>query len=387
MKPFFLVAAMIVLPFALGVKPAKAAGTDVSFMLDSGFIGRPVHLDLFDGAAAIGWDAGAVTKPVTLHITRLPDAEGTTSIRVAFSDSSAITEGAWFNISLHTDSLAQGSLQELDGSLIVASSSAVVVQGVIGGSIPAAASFDVVASPTAIADPNAPTPISETGDVVTLTLDSGFVGRPVSLDLFDGTLKLAWDAKTLVAPTSIRIVRIQGGAGKDEREAGTGVRFAFADASAVSSNGTITVKQKADRVPLSTEHVSGLVNGSIEPASFAHENISYSFSAAATADATPLFQTGIMHTGMATWYRYKGCLCAASPDVPKGTKLKVSRQDDPTRFVVVIVNDYGPDRSKYPDRVIDLDRVAFAKIGNPRGGTLAVTVELADPVPALAKSD
>ena len=387
MQRFFFVTAMIVLPFALGVKPVQAAGNDVSFTLDSGFIGHGVHLDLFDGAAAIGWDTGTLTKPVTLHVTRLPDVQGAASIHVDFSDPSALAPTSTLNISLHTDTLTQGSLQELDGSTVIASSSAIVAQGLITGSVPAAASFDIVASPNVVANPDSPTPIAETGDAVTLTLDSGFVGRPASLDLFNGELTLAWDAKTLVAPTSIRIARLRGGAGKDEGEAGMGARFTFADANAISLSGTITVREKAFRVPTSTEHAVGLVNGAHQPASFANDSVSYSFSATTTANATPLFQTGIMHAGMATWYRYKGCLCAASPDVPKGTKLKVARQDDPAKFVMITVNDYGPDRSKYPKRVIDLDRVAFAKIGNPRGGTLAVTVELADPVIALAKSD
>jgi rare lipoprotein A (peptidoglycan hydrolase) len=70
--------------------------------------------------------------------------------------------------------------------------------------------------------------------------------------------------------------------------------------------------------------------------------------------------------------------------VPKGTKLKVSRQDDPSRFVIVTVNDYGPDRKKHPERAIDLDKVAFTKIGNPRGGVLAVTVEVVPPPPTVS---
>lgn len=375
MQRFFFVTAMIVLPFALGVKPAKAAGNDVSLTLDSGFLGHPVHLDLFDGAAAIGWESGAITKPVVLHVTRLPDVQGAAAIHVEFLDSSALAPTSTISVSLHTDSLTQGSLQELSAGFVVASSSAIVAQGNITGSVPAAESFDVVASPNLVAT-NDPLAITETGDVVTLTLDSGFVGHPVSLDLFDGEFTIAWDAKALIAPTSIRVARTRGGAGDEEAEAGMGARFTFTDASAISQNGIIKITQKAFRVPSSTEHVVGLVNGLHRPATFTDDSISYALSATTTAVVTPVFQTGIMHAGMATWYRYKNCLCAASPDVPKGTKLKVSRQDDPTKFVVITVNDFGPDRSRFPERVIDLDRVAFAKIGNPRGGTLAVNVEL-----------
>jgi len=87
----------------------------------------------------------------------------------------------------------------------------------------------------------------------------------------------------------------------------------------------------------------------------------------------------ILQTGTATWYKYKGGLFAASPDYPKGTKLKVTNigKDSPNKgkSVIVKINDYGPDRAVYPDRIIDLDKVAFKKIGNYRGGTIEVLVE------------
>lgn len=76
--------------------------------------------------------------------------------------------------------------------------------------------------------------------------------------------------------------------------------------------------------------------------------------------------------GIASWYRYRGCPCAASRDYPKGTKLRVVRADDPTRSVVVTVNDYGPEL--WTGRTIDLDLVAFQKLGSKGAGLLTVTV-------------
>ncbi len=69
-----------------------------------------------------------------------------------------------------------------------------------------------------------------------------------------------------------------------------------------------------------------------------------------------------MAIGDASWYGYKSCMCAASPDYPKGTKLKV-KDLDTEKEIVVEVNDYGPDRSIHPERVIDLDKIAFRKLG------------------------
>lgn len=78
--------------------------------------------------------------------------------------------------------------------------------------------------------------------------------------------------------------------------------------------------------------------------------------------------------GQATWYAYKGGNYAASPDYPKGTKLKVTNTDN-NKSVVVTVNDYGPDRRLYPQRAIDLDKVAFAKIASLSAGVINVKVE------------
>jgi len=89
-----------------------------------------------------------------------------------------------------------------------------------------------------------------------------------------------------------------------------------------------------------------------------------------------IFDEKTMEVGQASWYAYKGCDCAASPDYPKGTYLVVTRTDDPTRTVTVKVNDYGPERDVFPDRIIDLDKVAFAKIAGLGAGVIDVRVTL-----------
>lgn len=87
--------------------------------------------------------------------------------------------------------------------------------------------------------------------------------------------------------------------------------------------------------------------------------------------------------GKASWYKYKNGLFAASPDFPKGTKLRVINLDN-KKSVDVVVNDYGPDRIKHPERSIDLDAVAFARLAPLGQGTINVAVEkLADDTPVL----
>ncbi len=84
----------------------------------------------------------------------------------------------------------------------------------------------------------------------------------------------------------------------------------------------------------------------------------------------------IIEVGIASWYSYKNCDCAASPDYPKGTEVRVINIEEEDRpSVIVTINDYGPDRSIHPDRVIDLDIVAFNKIAKKWQGLVKVKVE------------
>ncbi len=82
----------------------------------------------------------------------------------------------------------------------------------------------------------------------------------------------------------------------------------------------------------------------------------------------------LLETGIASWYKYKNCHCAASPDYPKGTQLKVTNVAN-GKTVVVKVNDFGPDRAVHPDRIIDLDRSAFEHLASPSRGLIRVRVE------------
>lgn len=88
-----------------------------------------------------------------------------------------------------------------------------------------------------------------------------------------------------------------------------------------------------------------------------------------------IFEDVIPEVGKASWYGYKNCDCAASPDYPKGSYLVVTSVANPEKSVTVMVNDYGPDRSVHPDRVIDLDKVAFQKLAPLGAGIIDVVVK------------
>lgn len=83
---------------------------------------------------------------------------------------------------------------------------------------------------------------------------------------------------------------------------------------------------------------------------------------------------GVLSVGRASWYGYKGGNFAASPDFPKGSRLRVFNTAN-DKFVDVVINDFGPDRKIHPDRVLDLDKVAFSKLGKLSAGMIDIKVE------------
>jgi rare lipoprotein A (peptidoglycan hydrolase) len=80
--------------------------------------------------------------------------------------------------------------------------------------------------------------------------------------------------------------------------------------------------------------------------------------------------------GIASWYCPKWCekLAAAHPKYSKGTILKVTNLEN-KKSVIVIVNDFGPNKLIHPRRIIDLTKTAFQKIANFGQGTARVRVE------------
>lgn len=206
-------------------------------------------------------------------------------------------------------------------------------------------------------------------------LDWGFVGRPVSLDLNGGKTVIRWDAGDLVAPTilMVEIERIPTST-VDRIEMGNEVtHLTWTDPYHLSSRG-VEVRMANGCVPdawsscILMKQEGGVAwRAAADGRAYGHARV--------RLGSKPL---AYMRLGEASWYRYKECDCAASPDFPKGTYLLVTRVDKPERSVVVRVNDFGPERDKHPDRAIDLDYVAFEKLVSPRAGLITVTV---DPLP------
>lgn len=84
-----------------------------------------------------------------------------------------------------------------------------------------------------------------------------------------------------------------------------------------------------------------------------------------------LVKLGKSHTGGASWYAWTGTMAAANPWLPKGSYVKVTNLEN-GKSVIVVINDRGP---FVPGRIIDLDKVAFAKIASIGAGVINVKME------------
>jgi hypothetical protein len=84
-----------------------------------------------------------------------------------------------------------------------------------------------------------------------------------------------------------------------------------------------------------------------------------------------LIKTGKTHKGVASWYAWKGGLFAANPWLPMGSYVKVTNPNN-NKSVIVQINDRGPFGN---GRIIDLDKVAFARIAPIGAGVANIIME------------
>jgi rare lipoprotein A len=74
---------------------------------------------------------------------------------------------------------------------------------------------------------------------------------------------------------------------------------------------------------------------------------------------------------VASWYAFKGGMYAANPWLPMGSYVRVTNNEN-GKQIIVQINDRGPFGN---GRIIDLDKVAFAKIASLGAGVVNVKME------------
>lgn len=192
-------------------------------------------------------------------------------------------------------------------------------------------------------------------------LDAGFVGRPVSLDVFGGAVRVSWDAGDLNAPTMLMVER-------NTDTSTTTVQLTWADPYNLSSRG-VHVDVPSDCVADAKTTCTLLRKDGDQWAATTDGRV-YGFAMVQVQKDISTY----MKSGSASWYKYKNCRCAASPDFPKGTRVKVTSLLT-GKSSVVRINDWGPERDKFPDRVIDLDKLAFKEFAPTGAGLIRVSVQ------------
>ena len=214
---------------------------------------------------------------------------------------------------------------------------------------------------------------------VTLHIDEGFIGRPVTLDMFDGRVRLAWDSGDVLAPGDVTLTL----------STSSEVSLVWSSSYLLGSRGVLLGMKEESSSTIGAWNVSTLdmrvpFGAWTRPAVVRQSGFVLTRVGAEARVRSAIVPIG-MREGTATWYRYKKCRCAASPDFPKGTRLLVRRQDDPSKYTVLRVNDYGPDRSLFPTRAVDIDSKAFPDVGKISEGVIRVTVTPLDPSDPLWK--
>lgn len=104
-----------------------------------------------------------------------------------------------------------------------------------------------------------------------------------------------------------------------------------------------------------------------EEGNFIRIQLMFPFAQAAILEEKP-------EIGKASWYRWKNGFFAAHPVYPKGTKVKVTNLEN-DKSVIVTINDWGPDKTIFPERIIDLNSVSFKEIANLSQGVIKVKAE------------
>lgn len=204
-------------------------------------------------------------------------------------------------------------------------------------------------------------------ETMVLHIDEGFLGHPVTLDLFDNTVQVSWGAGDVLAPGDMMVTRTSS----------TEVTIEWSSSYVLGPKGiAVGFRRSTSTSPFEVAVVETQKPFGTWRAQLTTMNNSYASARIGAEGRVRLtLSPKGMRQGTATWYKYKQCNCAASPDFPKGTELLVRSVDQPDKTVVVRVNDYGPDRSLFPTRVIDLDSVAFKLLSPLSAGVIRVTVE------------
>jgi len=227
----------------------------------------------------------------------------------------------------------------------------------------------------------APAVAAETSGYKQFFLDQGFLGRDFDLDVTDLNLKISFGKSDIPRPGVLHVITEDISStttASGYHRFGPDVRIEWTtNAADTPKNFTLTLKDPA--CGALSWHECALEEVFQGKTTIIHPKKSVVGSAQAQVHMSATVRLvdipKYMPEGYASWYAYKHCPCAASPDFPKGTLVRVTKLSDPVKSVVVKINDFGPERDLFPTRAIDLDKVAFAALASTGAGVMYVRVE------------
>jgi hypothetical protein len=222
---------------------------------------------------------------------------------------------------------------------------------------------------------------AETGGYRQFFMDRGFMGHDFKLDLIEDKLTISFASTTIPAPGVLHVTFEPMAATSSSLgypRFGRDVRLDWTTNAAESPQSLLVrlddpaCGAKVWRVCALEETYQGktriIKEGTLKPG-WAQGLVRVG------ATFRLVEQENYMSEGYASWYAYKRCNCAASPDFPKGTLVRVTKLSEPQKSLVVKINDWGPERDIFPERAIDLDKVAFAALATTGAGVMRVRVE------------
>lgn len=226
---------------------------------------------------------------------------------------------------------------------------------------------------------------AETGNinnnVFLLNLDKNTVGKGYEISAFAGAVELILPAGSLKEESPVAVKKI------DEEmvtpwqidRASPIFQFEIINKTTYDNGKPISIQIKYDSTSNSLKQIfyydktnnywRPLPTDDFPGKSFARASIHLPFARVAVFD-----NPRVLAVGKASWYKFKSGNFAASPDFPRGAKIRVYNTDN-DKFVDVEINDYGPERNLHPDRVIDLEKRAFAKIASLKKGIINVKIK------------
>ncbi len=235
--------------------------------------------------------------------------------------------------------------------------------------------FSSISLPVAIVDAQVQ---NSSDQVFSASIDTAGLSRDLSFSVFGGELQVGLPAGRMASPAVITLTKLSEAAIAPSGLSASGGMYQIDIPQEAFRNGEYYVSLKSSNSAAYKRVYFFDKNKNAWQPIDTTENISkglLSINVGMPFVRLAVFENSkVIVRGDASWYRYKNGLFAASPDFPKGARLRVINLDN-KKSVEITVNDHGPDRSKHPTRVLDLDAVAFARLAPLGQGTMRIAIE------------